>query len=189
MRGPKPFRRWPGSDGIGLTEVYFSHRSLWHLCGAGAGLPGVTLKPGKDDRRAPHGEGCRRARRIRARDVTDACYSFVLNLASGITEEVAVGSSASSAQRRRAQSFETIVASGSLLPARTPARRRKPIEAGDLVLMDFGAIWHAMRRYHRTVAVGRADDRQREGLRGRAPGPGSSHRPFGRASRTVMWTR
>ncbi len=171
VEGPKkPFQAVAEALlGLGLTEVYFeSSLSYGTYAELAQELPGVTLKPGKDligELRMVKDAG--ELERIRAAAaVTDACYSFVLGiLRPGITErEVAVEIECffrrNGAER---ESFETIVASGSLAASPHASATEKPIEAGDLVLMDFGAIWHGYAAdITRTVAVGRADDRQRE---------------------------
>ena len=82
------------------------------------------------------------------------------------------------------------MASGSLAASPHASATEEAGEAGDLVLMDFGAIWHGYAAdITRTVAVGRADDRQREAYAAVLRPRKRPSRRFGRASETVMWIR
>ncbi|MGB9885866.1 MAG: M24 family metallopeptidase [Moorellales bacterium] len=98
--------------------------------------------------------------------ITDKAFSYVLErIRPGITEkelalelEYYLGRNGS-----EGVSFPTIVAAGprSARPHAVP--REEPVREGDLLLLDFGAVWEG---YHadltRTVAVGRAGAKERE---------------------------
>lgn len=131
-------------------------------------LPNVPLKPVKDMiermRLVKDAEEIEHLRAAAA--IADACFAHVLGfLRPGITErDVAVEIECFvRRQGARAESFETIVASGPQAASPHAHATDKVILAGELVKMDFGAIYQGYASdITRTVAVGHADDRQRE---------------------------
>ena len=99
-------------------------------------------------------------------EIADAAFSHVLSwLRPGLTE-IAVAAELEFAMRRQGAekpAFDTIVASGVRGALPHGIASDKVIAAGDLVTMDFGAVYQG---YHsditRTVCIGRASARQRE---------------------------
>lgn len=154
---------------MGVPEVWFEPSLAYGTYAELEGkLTGITLKPAKDlvgELRMVKDAG--ELERLRgAAAVTDACFEFVLGLLRpGISErEVAVEIECflrrNGAER---ESFETIVASGPLAASPHASATEKPIEAGEMVLMDFGAVYRGYAAdITRTVAVGHAGDGQRE---------------------------
>ncbi len=101
----------------------------------------------------------------RAASITDAATEGILEwMHEGKTElEIAVALGASIGAAGGTLAFETLVLSGpnSALPHGRPSGRR--LGAGDLVLLDFGAVYHGYRADTTRVAVvGEPDARQRE---------------------------
>ena len=126
--------------------------------------------------------------------LTDAAFAEVLpQIRPGITErELATAIDyAMAVLGAERPAFDTIVASGpnGAIPHHAPTGRE--LERGDLVTMDFGALYDG---YHadmtRTVAVGAAADWQRDIYQPGRAGPG---RPASRRWRTAWrrgrWTR
>lgn len=101
----------------------------------------------------------------RAVAITDACFEHVLTvLRPGITERDIAVEIECFVRRQGAEreSFESIVASGPLAASPHAHATDKVIQGGELVKMDFGALWGGYAAdITRTVAVGSADEKQR----------------------------
>lgn len=129
-------------------------------------LVGVQLKPVQlDDLRMVKDEA-ELAYLKKAVAISDAAFTHILTvLRPGITE-LEVAAELENHMRRLGSerpAFDTIVASGARGSLPHGTATAKVIEAGDLVTMDFGAVY---RGYHsditRTVCVGQGNSRQKE---------------------------
>ena len=102
----------------------------------------------------------------KAQEMTDATFTYILDhIRTGRTEREIMLDMEFYMRRLGSEgvSFDFIVVSGknSSLPHGVPTE--KPVERGDFVTMDFGAVYHGYRSdMTRTVAVGEVSDAQRQ---------------------------
>ncbi|MBI3948147.1 MAG: aminopeptidase P family protein [Armatimonadetes bacterium] len=154
---------------LGLAEIGFESSLPYEsYADLGEKLSGVALKPVKGMI-----EGMRLVKdadeiaRLRgAAAILDACYRHVLPfLRPGMAErEIAVEIECFvRRQGAEREAFESIVASGPLAASPHARATEKLIESGELVKMDFGAMFRGYAGdITRTVAIQRADAKQRE---------------------------
>lgn len=155
----------PGVRVVGFETAQLHHRDFQRLLEAGARWqwrPSVDLVEGlRESKDAGEVAALRRAGRM----ATDALGALLPQLRPGLTELQIAGRLELALRDAGSEGFPfpTIVASGprSALPhARSSSR---VVEAGDFLLLDFGAIADGYcSDITRTVVVGRATDRQRE---------------------------
>jgi Xaa-Pro aminopeptidase len=155
----------PGVRVAGFEAANLVHRDFQRLLESGARWqwrPAAELVEGLRERKAPEEvEAIRTAGRM----ATDALAAVLPQLRPGLTELQVAGMLERALREAGSEGFPfpTIVASGprSALPhARSSAR---PLERGDLVLLDFGAqAGGYCSDITRTVVLGRATGRQRE---------------------------
>lgn len=133
----------------------------------GEALPGVELVPATDLvaplRHLQDADEIERTRRACA--IADTAFEeFLSHVRPGTTERDLAAELEYLLKRHGAEreAFETVVASGERSALPHARASSKPIEQGDLVVLDFGARW---RGYHsdvtRTVVVGPATEEQR----------------------------
>lgn len=154
---------------MGVQEIGFeTSLSYGAYADLGERLGGVALKPVKemiegmrlvkDDEEI----ACLR----QAATIADACYQHVLPLLQPGTPEREIAVEIECFMRRQGaqrEAFETIVASGPLAASPHARATDKPIAKGELVKMDFGALFGGYAAdLTRTVAVQQADSKQRE---------------------------
>ncbi len=156
-------------QGLALQELGFETSLAYGTYAEiGEKLPGVRLRPAKE-----MVEGLRLVKDAAeieshrgAAAIVDACFGHVLPLLRpGITErEIAI--EIECFMRRRGaerEAFESIVASGPLAASPHARATEKVIAHGELVKMDFGAMFQGYAAdLTRTVAICDADEKQRE---------------------------
>ena len=156
----------------GCTHLFVeaNSMSIRRLAALRAGLPGITIdESDRYDRKLVELRQIKSARELsllrQAQQLTDETFSYILeHIEAGRSERDIMLDMEFYMRRRGSEgvSFDFIVVSGknSSLPHGVPTD--KPVEPGDFVTMDFGAL---IGGYHadmtRTVAVGRVSDEQR----------------------------
>lgn len=150
---------------VGFETAQLQHRDFQRLLEAGARWqwrPSVDLVEGlRESKDADEVEALRRAGRM----ATDALATVLPQIRPGLTELQVAGRLELALRDAGSEGFPfpTIVASGprSALPHARSSRR--VLEAGDFLLLDFGAVADGYcSDITRTVVVGRASERQRE---------------------------
>lgn len=147
---------------IGIEGDAFTYNEFSMLSGL---LPETEIKAvGLDDLRTVKDEAEISLMR-RAVEISDAAFARILSVIRPGVTELAVAAELEHCMRllgSEKPAFETIVASGARGSLPHGLATDKPIAEGELVTMDFGAVY---RGYHsditRTVCVGKADETQR----------------------------
>lgn len=131
-------------------------------------IPGITFVPVPEIlaelRQVKEPEEVERIRRAAA--ITDAAWDEIRpEIRPGLTEKEVAGRLEYALRRHGADgyAFPTIVASGSRAAMAHGTAGDRPLQPGDLVVVDMGAVYRGYcADLTRTVVVGKADARQRE---------------------------